>query len=248
MLDPVIGRWWQIDPIIKHHESPYAWVTNNPIRFNDPLGLDTLKEVVITAKRINSTQKAFIPTNPIIIPSPAPAPSPVSPAPVIIPALGFTIALTAILVSIPTSMGTDDAWTRDDSENLQILLNKKAIGTLTEQDARDLEDLLDKAYKFKHASFVRGMHMRASEFELTHSQELIRKSANYERIKNLSDQELIESVTNPKNGQRVKINMRTGKVVDGNTRIYEIQRRGINVHLPYSIHDPGDSEYFPDLE
>ncbi len=40
--DPSIGRWWQIDPIEKFHESGYAWVTNNPILWNDPFGLDTL--------------------------------------------------------------------------------------------------------------------------------------------------------------------------------------------------------------
>lgn len=52
--DPAIGRWWQVDPIEKYHESPYAWVTNNPILYNDPFGLDTtfiapmLAPIVIT--------------------------------------------------------------------------------------------------------------------------------------------------------------------------------------------------------
>ena len=41
--DPTIGRWWQIDPVEKYHESGYAWVTNNPILYNDPYGLDTIK-------------------------------------------------------------------------------------------------------------------------------------------------------------------------------------------------------------
>jgi RHS repeat-associated protein len=40
--DPALGRWWQIDPLYKHFESPYATVTNNPIRFFDLFGLDTL--------------------------------------------------------------------------------------------------------------------------------------------------------------------------------------------------------------
>ena len=43
MYDPSLGKWWQIDPIEKYHESGYAWVTNNPIRWNDPLGLDTVR-------------------------------------------------------------------------------------------------------------------------------------------------------------------------------------------------------------
>jgi len=42
IYNPALGRWWQIDPIEKFHESPYAWVTNNPILFSDPFGLDTL--------------------------------------------------------------------------------------------------------------------------------------------------------------------------------------------------------------
>lgn len=43
--DAAIGRWIQIDPIIKFNESPYAGFSNNPILFTDPLGLDTLKQI-----------------------------------------------------------------------------------------------------------------------------------------------------------------------------------------------------------
>ena len=43
MFEPTIGRWWQHDPIIKEAMSPYAWVTNNPLLFSDPLGLDSVK-------------------------------------------------------------------------------------------------------------------------------------------------------------------------------------------------------------
>lgn len=39
--DPQIGRFWQIDPLADINEawSPYSFVNDNPISFNDPLGL-----------------------------------------------------------------------------------------------------------------------------------------------------------------------------------------------------------------
>jgi RHS repeat-associated protein len=41
MYDPQIGRFWQIDPlaIVTADYSPYSFAIDNPILFNDPLGL-----------------------------------------------------------------------------------------------------------------------------------------------------------------------------------------------------------------
>jgi len=39
--DSRLGRRWNIDPVIKHHESPYACFANNPIWFIDPTGADS---------------------------------------------------------------------------------------------------------------------------------------------------------------------------------------------------------------
>jgi len=38
--DSRIGRRWNIDPVIKSWESPYATFNNNPIYFSDPSGLE----------------------------------------------------------------------------------------------------------------------------------------------------------------------------------------------------------------
>ncbi len=68
--DPTIGRWWQPDPLANHPKqvgiSPYAYVTNNPIRFTDPTGMiwedptqaDRLNRSI--NNRIESTEKNSI--------------------------------------------------------------------------------------------------------------------------------------------------------------------------------------------
>lgn len=44
-FDARLGKRWNIDPILKSHESPYASFANNPIMFVDPVGLDTFNVV-----------------------------------------------------------------------------------------------------------------------------------------------------------------------------------------------------------
>lgn len=39
--DPRLGRRWNVDPVVKHNESPYAAFANNPVWFIDPSGADT---------------------------------------------------------------------------------------------------------------------------------------------------------------------------------------------------------------
>jgi RHS repeat-associated protein len=44
MYDPSIGRWHSIDPLAENHYdlSAYQYVMNNPLRYVDPMGLDTV--------------------------------------------------------------------------------------------------------------------------------------------------------------------------------------------------------------
>jgi RHS repeat-associated protein len=58
--DPAIGRWLQIDPYDKEDMSPYSWVTNNPIIYADPLGLDSV--------RYNNLNKVVNPNRDIVLP------------------------------------------------------------------------------------------------------------------------------------------------------------------------------------
>lgn len=57
----------------------------------------------------------------------------------------------------------------------------------------------------------------------------------------------MESVTNPIAYDPVTIDPKTGKLWDGNTRIYEIQRRGLDVDVPVKTYT-SDNSAFPNLK
>jgi hypothetical protein len=39
----------------------------------------------------------------------------------------------------------------------------------------------------------------------------------------------------------------TGRVINGNTRLYELQRRGLNVDVPYETYTPNNSPFDWDI-
>lgn len=67
-------------------------------------------------------------------------------------------------------------------------------------------------------------------------------------LQQLSDDELLEAVRNPKNGDHLVVNTRTGKLHDGNGRARELIRRATD---PQSRITPDTKvpveEYTPDL-
>ncbi len=59
--DSRLGRRWNIDPVVKEHESPYACFANNPLIYTDPTGADTTTVINIETQvdAISSTQESI---------------------------------------------------------------------------------------------------------------------------------------------------------------------------------------------
>ena len=80
------------------------------------------------------------------------------------------------------------------------------------------------------------------------------RSGERPSLERLSDAELLEAVNRPRNGDPIRIDTRTGKVVDGNGRAYELKRRAADpvssiteaTEVSYEAHTP-DRSMFWDL-
>ncbi len=69
-----------------------------------------------------------------------------------------------------------------------------------------------------------------------HSPELTEKTKSGQEIGKLSNEQLLDAVNNPENGDLVKENTETGKLVNGNTRVNELKKRAA---------DPNNKEVTP---
>jgi hypothetical protein len=90
---------------------------------------------------------------------------------------------------------------------------------------------------------------KIKELDPLHSKEVV---GNNNSIEKLLDEKLLESVNNPKNGDYIKVNTKTGKVVDGNTRTYELKKRAestesnitFDTEVKVKKHTPDNSEFW----
>src|SRR5262245_37954547 len=74
-------------------------------------------------------------------------------------------------------------------------------------------------------------------------------------LQQLNDDELLEAARQPKNGDYLTVNKRTGTLVDGNGRVHELLRRAADplssiqpdMKVPVDEYEP-DLSMFPDLD
>ena len=96
------------------------------------------------------------------------------------------------------------------------------------------------------------MRVRVVDLDPLHSVEL---SGERPDLRGLTDEELLATCTQPRNGDPIKINTRSGKVVDGNGRVHELRRRaritGTTITPDTEVEcEPYSSDFsmFPDIE
>jgi hypothetical protein len=117
--------------------------------------------------------------------------------------------------------------------------------------ARAADSVVDGSKSGKLAQDIVSGSQKIDDLKPIHSAEALGHRPDISR---LSDADLMTSVTSPKNGDFVTVNTRTGGVVDGNTRVEELQRRAADpnssisgsTEIPIRPYTP-DNRDLPDL-
>jgi RHS repeat-associated protein len=176
------------------------------------------------------------------------------------------VALAFVLVFAPTKNDPNSAEAQFEKHGGAESGIQKFVhpSQLTDQDIKDINDRLtrgvataqDRQYvphirdrlnalnKSSGQSAGQIMNIYSNELVLSHSVSTIVNSSDYQKIKGLTNQQLIQSVLNNPDDP-VTISSRTGKLLQGNTRVYELQRRNLNIDIPVAI-QVSDNSYFDD--
>jgi RHS repeat-associated protein len=275
IYDPRINKFLSVDPLDKKfpYWSPYQFSGNNPIRFIDLDGaeiLDPLSKWLMTDVAITITTKPTSAKAKVYATAIGAAGSVEGTVQGTINLVIHPVESAKGLWRMASQSTAENALDYglamyEKYNDLPEPLQSYAINTHACTDIITALAMYEKPIKSSgiklSAELPRGTRLagfslgerfsnlikKVNDFKLVHSEETILNSTDYQVIKKLSDAELIESVTKPKNYKKVTVNTETGNVMDGNTRLYELQRRKLNVDVPYEEYTP-DKSMFPDLK
>ncbi|WP_190277641.1 DUF6443 domain-containing protein [Adhaeribacter rhizoryzae] len=230
MYNPQLGRWNSVDPMTDDAESwtPYNYVFNNPVRLTDPDGRwpdDPLGYATGFASAIRTNmgfgarqsgssnfqagQKAGDFASIIIGAAETALGSVIAAGSTTITVASGSLAAS---VSVPAAAVGSAAAAHGWSTMMNADKNFKATDKNGRVNAS--ENLPDS-----------DGNMKIKNLNPLHSKETVQSKKSAQDIGKLSDDELMKSVTQPKDGQKMKVNVNTGRLIDGNTRAYELQKR-----------------------
>ena len=251
--DPTIGRFTGVDPIADQFAwvSPFNYAENEPIAHIDLHGLQSYyssaeyhAEQMRKAGMSNDFVDKWLENN---------------------YQQQRVAAATIAAAMSPVDETTAAWWAINKIPGAANLLTKVGSGIVRFGDylwnsaggwfkgsRKSIDEFADQALSLEEAAQIRGgswfKRGNANDFKFAHghSADEIEKSWTFnKKIKNLSDEDLIKTL-DPDNPNWEPITIKKGIIYRGNNRIYEVQKRGLDIDIRYRELPDDNSQYFFD--